>query len=307
MKLISKPLVPLVSQSTLTSRVVLRLLNEIRLIYRKQLRQKLLKELTIFRNEDPSQSTIHMLVCKRDFEMAIISAMIINNLGNKGHYFIFHDDGSIDDEFETRFYEYLPGSKLIRRKIADKIMEEELSIYPALQEYRKKQVLALKLVDIPFFSQSKRIAYIDTDVLFFRYPEEYFQLLDNKTNLNIFNKDIASAYVTDEISIEGNLGIKLLPKINSGLWIMNKKDFSFSMIESWLEHRFLHSYLTDYRLEQTFIAMLASTSDAKTRYFPAGYDVSFEKDPEVSICKHYVGRIRYGYELEGLNYIIKNK
>ena len=307
MKLISKPLVPLLSQPTLASRISLRLLTEVRLIYRKQLRQKMLKDLPIFRNEDSHQPTIHMLVCKRDFEMAIISAMIINHLGNKGHYFIFHDDGSVDDEAETRFYEYLPGSKLIRRKIADKIIEEELSNYPALQDYRKKEVLALKLIDIPFFSQHDRVGYTDSDVLFFRYPEEYFQLLDNKSGLNIFNKDITNAYITDKISIEENLDIKLSSQINSGLWIMNEKDFNFEMIESWLKHRFIAPYLRDYRLEQTLIAMLAGISESKTIHLSTSYDVSFEKYPEASICKHYVGRIRYGYELEGLNYIVKNK
>ncbi|MCF2446184.1 hypothetical protein L0657_19660 [Dyadobacter sp. CY345] len=289
------------------SKISLRLLNEMRLIGRKQLRQKMLRDMLIFRNEDPNQPGIHILICKRDHEMAIISAMMINYLGNKGHKFIFHDDGSIDDQIETKINTYLPGIKLIRRKIADKIIEQALLPFPAMMKFRRKQVLAMKLIDVPLFSGHERIGYMDSDILFFQYPAEFFRSLNEKTESNIFNKDIANAYVTNPDNIYAALGIKIPSKINSGLWAMNRKDFDFERIESWLKQSFLFPYLSDYRLEQTICAMLAGTSDAKTEHFPTGYDVSFEKYPEASICKHYVGRIRYGYELEGLDYIIKQK
>jgi hypothetical protein len=31
-----------------------------------------------------------------------------------------------------------------------------------------------------------------------------------------------------------------------------------------------------------------------------------KKKPEKSISKHYVGKIRYGYELEGIKYLLNN-
>lgn len=307
MKLISKPLVPLMTPPTLAGRITLRLLNELRLIYRKQLRQGILRELPVFEVEPPCQSGIHMLVCRRDFEMAMISAMMMNVLGGKGHCFIFHDDGSLDDDLEKRLYQSLPGSKIIRRKTADKILKKDLSEYPAMLEFRRKQVLALKLIDIPFFSEYERIGYIDADILFFQYPAAFSRQLNDSADLNIFNKDISNAYITDRVLIEEKSGVKLPKRINSGLWVMNRKVFDFGMIESWLKNPFLLPYLADYRLEQTIMAMLAGSSEAETIYFPEGYDVSFEKLPEASICKHYVGRIRYGYELEGLRYISNNK
>lgn len=306
MKLISKPLVPLTSQSNLVNRLSLRLLNEVRLIGRKQLRQKMLRDLPIFRNEDLGQPGIHILICKKDHEMAIISAMIINKLGNKGHNFIIHDDGSIDDQIETKINTYLPGLKLIRRKIADKIIEQALSTFPVILEFRRRQVLAMKLIDVPFFSKHERIGYMDSDILFFQYPTEFFRAMDVKTESNIFNKDIVNAYVTNPHTIFANSGIEIPSKINSGLWVMSKKDFDFERIESWLKQNFLFSYLSNYRLEQTIFAMLAGISNTETDHFSTGYDVSFQKYPEASICKHYVGRIRYGYELEGLDYIMNH-
>jgi len=306
MKLISKPLIPLCRQTRLADRVILRLQNEVRFIYRKELRRKTLRMLPVYKMEDCFQPAIHMLVCKRDYEMAIVSAMTLNALGNKGHLFIFHDDGSIDHKMESSIHHYLPGIKLIRRKSADKIIEETLCSYPAMLAFRRQQVLALKLIDVPFFSGQERIGYMDSDILFFQYPAVFFHQLSDKTNVNVFNKDIANAYITDQNSIEERLGIKLTSRINSGLWVINKMDFQFSVMESWLKNPLILSYLSDYRLEQTMTAMLAGISVAETEYFPVGYDVSFEKDPLHSVCKHYVGKIRYGYELEGLHNILNS-
>jgi len=306
MKLIESPLLPLVSQSAFHKRLALRVLNEIRLFYRKNVRRKILNILPVYKIKDNTQPPVHILVCKRDFEMALISALMVNHLGKKGHIFIFHDDGSLNDEMARFFMNHFPGCTMIRKAIADRHAEKILRGYPGIRDFRNKQVMALKLIDVSLWSQNKRIGYMDSDVLFFQYPLEYFELLTS-SDTNFFNRDLTDAYITNRRALNEAFSLSIPSCINAGLWIMNKETLNFELIESWLRQPLLKNRLHDYRLEQTLTAMLAGISRNKVKHLPSGYDVSFEKNPAASISKHYVGRIRYGYELEGLRYLMDKR
>lgn len=306
MKLIPSPLLPLISASTISGRISLRILNEVRNVFRKQLRQEMLSRLPIYEVEE-NQSEIHMLICKRDFEMAIITAAQLNHLGQTGHSFTFHDDGSLDDKMEEIIYHQFPGTLVVRRNVADFIASQKLIAYPNILEYRKKHVMALKLIDTAIWAKNERIGYLDSDILFFRYPAEYIKSLNTKKSTNYFNQDIADAYISNSNAITKELGFPPAPRINAGLWTMNKKDINLHQIENWLNHPFFNKHQADYRLEQTFMALLVQISKTVTAYFSKEYDVSYEKKPVESVCKHYVGRIRYGYELEGIKYLLNNQ
>jgi flagellar biosynthesis regulator FlaF len=305
MKLIASPLVPLVSAPTISGRITLRIINEVRNIFRKQLRHKILRRLPVY-TAVSNHPEIHMLICKRDFEMAIITAAMLNLLGKTAHSFTFHDDGTMDDQMEKIIYQQFPGTLVVRRNVADLIASQKLSAYPKLLEFRKKHVMALKLIDVALWAQEDRIGYLDSDILFFRYPKEFIRAFEKDIDVNYFNRDIANAYITDCSSIKNLVGLRPASLINAGLWVMNKKDIDLNLIESWLKHSVMSKYKSDYRLEQTFAALLAQTSDAGVAHFSSGYNVSFEKKPEKSIAKHYVGRIRYGYELEGIRYLFSS-
>lgn len=306
MKLIASPLLPTISAPTISGRISLRILNEVRNVFRKQLRQEMLSRLPIYK-VGKNQSEIHMLICKRDFEMAMITAGQLNHLGQTGHAFTFHDDGTMDTKMEETIHQHFPGTLVIRRNVADFIASQKLIAYPNILEYRKKHIMALKLIDTAIWAQNDRIGYLDSDVLFFQYPDEYIQSLDTGNNTNYFNQDIADAYISNSSTIQKELDFSPASRINAGLWTMNKTDIDLHQIELWLKHPFFNKHIADYRLEQTFMALLVQISKTDTAYFSKEYDVSYEKDPMNSVCKHYVGRIRYGYELEGIKYLINNE
>lgn len=302
MRIIDSPMVPMTPASNLGGRIMLRLLNEKRKIFRQRIRKQAMEQLPSYSTKDKGQTPIHLLICKRDYEMAIISARVLNHLGRKGHHFVLHDDGSIDSYIENVIHKYLPESVFIRRSAADIMAKQKLSAYPNLLRLRHENMLALKLTDMVLFEQNDRVAYLDSDVLFFKYPLEYMRALTTASKTNFFNRDIADAYLTNQSEPSTICDIHLSPRINSGLWIMSKENFNFNLMESWLTNAFFKTHLADYRLEQTFFAMLAGVTS--TQHFSTGYDVNFEKLPKAAICKHYVGRIRYGYELEGLKYLM---
>jgi hypothetical protein len=67
----------------------------------------------------------------------------------------------------------------------------------------------------------------------------------------------------------------------------------------------LHGGLIYHRIEQTLVALLASSPQSPgIGYLDAPYDVSLVKPVHRAVCKHYVGAIRQQFELEGLRFLL---
>ena len=251
--------------------------------------------------------TLHMMVCKRDLKMAVCSIFAANLFCDRAFRWVLHDDGSLDDLDENLLFDKVPASLVKRRKRADTHAETVLNDYPEILEYRRQQIMALKLIDVRLWGDGDKIGYVDSDVLFVNTPEFFLDALINKNPKNYFNKDIQNAYVKTPDEIEELIGVRPFEKGNAGLWVMHREDINLDKIEEWLKHTGFSDKLYAYTLDQTFINMLASLSPHGVEHFPKGYDVDLNKSLNQAIDKHYVGVIRHGYELEGLHYLLNNK
>ena len=282
-------------------------IEKLELKNRKKIRHEFLEKTKKFTINNEHPFSVHMLLCKRDLEMAVCSAMAFNKVMEDGMRFYFHDDGSLDIN-DTKFIQkHLPGIKVILRKEADEKAEKELKAYPNILEYRKNQIMALKLIDVRLWGQGDRICYVDSDVLFLKKPTFFIDALSGKNPKNYFNKDIETVYVQTPEEIESFMHFKPLEKCNAGLWVMHKQDINFNIIEEWLGNPGFEKNLKRYTLDQTFISMLATISTHGVDYLPKEYDVNFYRQMTKSASKHYVGAIRNGYELEGLNFLLNKK
>ena len=249
--------------------------------------------------------TLHMMVCKRDLKMAVCSALVANFHCGVAFDWIFHDDGSLNNEDERFILSRLPKTKVVRRQEADTFANEKLKAYPKILDSRRNQIMALKIVDVRIWGKGDKFGYVDSDVLFVKKPDFYLDALANREPKNYFNKDIKNAYVKSSDQIEEAIGIRPFERGNAGLWVMHRQDIDLDKIEEWLNHPGFSDCLYDYTLDQTFINMLAKNSSNGVDYFPVGYDVNLYKTiNEQVIDKHYVGAIRHGYELEGLDYLL---
>lgn len=246
----------------------------------------------------------HMLVCRRDVTMAVCTAKVANLAFERALPWVFHDDGSLTNEEEHAFQTNLPGCKVVRRSEGDRVARERLSDYPEILKYRDHQVMALKLVDVKLWRKGDRLAYIDSDILFFQRPDFMLGALADGHDKNYFNKDIADAFVRPADEIAREVGVRPVDSLNAGLWVLHADAIDLDTIESWLKHPAFSQHLYDYTLDQTFISMLANSSRNGVEYLPSTYDVAFRKDVTASVNKHYVGAIRHNYELEGLRYLL---
>ena len=271
---------------------------------RERIRKKFLLTVSCKNINKVLPFTVHMMLCKRDLEMAMCSAKAFNNVMGDGMRYRFHDDGSLDETDVIFVEKHLPGTKVILRREADQRAQKELSEYPKILEYRKNQIMSLKIIDVTIWGEGDRFCYVDSDVLFFKKPDFFIKALKGEIPKNYFNKDIQNAYMQTPDAIESFLNIRPLEKANAGLWVMNRADINLDTIESWLNNPGFKKSLYGYTLDQTFISMLANNSEGGAEHLPSTYDVNFFKKPEVSVCKHYVGAVRHGYELEGLLYLM---
>lgn len=167
--------------------------------------------------------------------------------------------------------------------------------------------MMLKLVDIKLFDSNKRTILLDSDILFFKNPAELLSLAKDIAGANAFNKDIDTAYILPSSTLEEVIKAPIPEKLNAGLSVIDVDLINFDQIEKWLS--IFEGYGTDdikwHRIEQSLIAMSAAVNKKPWTYLRSEYDVSFSKDVSKSVCKHYVGAIRFGFEMEGINYLLK--
>ncbi|MDB4483529.1 hypothetical protein N9061_00135 [bacterium] len=260
---------------------------------------------------DPGQLrddlSIHSLLCSAHVEMMICSQRSLYMFSDLGNVpLLLHDDGSLTPADINLINTKLPNARIISRSEANKKALDLLPNFPEIHKYRKNQIMALKLVDVGLWAKGSRTLYIDSDILFFSPPHELIDAVKPDARKNLFNKDIFDSYVAPRQQIEEALGYGPKQSVNAGLWAMNTSVIDFDKIERWLKEPVFNLRPHYYTLDQTFISMLANISEDGCDYFPAEYDVSFEKSSADCCVKHYVGAIRHGFELEGLEQLMQS-
>ena len=160
--------------------------------------------------------------------------------------------------------------------------------------------LALKIFDMPYFCESPGSLMLDSDMLFFNHPREIMDWVGNGAKECWFNEDIAEgSLVSPEKESLEDLGVKLWPRVNSGLALITKEAIDFEFLRRVLgETSILKGNL--WRVEQTLFALCASRY-GKGGLLPKTYEVSLGKDAaEDCVARHYVGAVRERFFGEGL-------
>ncbi|WP_414661870.1 hypothetical protein [Horticoccus sp. 23ND18S-11] len=252
----------------------------------------------------------HGLACHQDLLFSICTAKAANLAMERSLFWTFHDDGSLTSRDIALLCHHFPGSRIVRRAEADAALEAMPDIDSHLKEMRARHLMLVKLADLYVYSESPRILYIDSDVLFVRTPTFLLNCLERTGGANYFNRDIDSCYITSRENIRELTGHLPPDRINAGLSALNRTDISLDRIASVL--RQLHpSRRSDWSfyghlIEQTCVALLAATSSAGYAYLPDEYNVSLAADITRNTTQHYVGKIRHRYEMEGLKFLLSH-
>lgn len=177
------------------------------------------------------------------------------------HLWVF-DDGSLEAGDIERLREGLGEFRYVPRQEADDRTSTPLRGLPHLRSYRLQGALAYKLTDIPFFFP-EGFTFVDSDILFTRSFKGVVKRLDCSFS-NRFMED-----EDDDYSIPAYRrgwasprGIRLVPRINSGLFDVTKDFYEPSFVDWFVKYVLAADYHPWFLEQTTYSALAARASSA---------------------------------------------
>jgi hypothetical protein len=200
-----------------------------------------------------------------------------------------HEDGTLTPEDRDRLASDLREVEFVSRAEADDRVADRLSGLPALQAFRRRNPLALKLLDIPLLSEGD-LAYCDADILFPRPFSGLFRFPDAATGAT-FMSDRQNAYSVRSWHLLVHRRLALPCRVNSGLLFFRTRHFDLDLLE-WYFARPEFGFAPVW-IEQTAWALLAWRAgcrlwDPRLVRLPEPGEV----DPGEAVALHFVSPLR---------------
>ena len=145
--------------------------------------------------------------------------------------FIVHDDGTLDADSAARIRELFSPEQIIFKAEADRFVRARLAGHPLCFRCRNSYVPAMKLFDLPLFSNGP-LHYVDADIMFTRRftADSFWELSQNDV---VFMQGGGNAYSLDAFDIltdRGGIG-PLKGKLNSGVVGMRRDAYDLDYLE----------------------------------------------------------------------------
>lgn len=246
---------------------------------------------------------LHMMTYDRDWSMALWAARSFYHFAGVRWPIVFHIGGAISQKGLWALRRHFPQAVIWTMAEADARVEPRLEQMGLthLIGARRACVLMRKMIDFGFLAQSPNIAGLDTDILFFRRPDEVIDAGQGPAGAPLFIRDCVSTYSLSPQEARERFGIELVERLNTGLSV-----WSPSILDLQQANRcFADGMLLRARwlAEQTAQALLASAHGV--RFLPDTYVTSVARGlrsplGEDLVAKHYPNAPRPLYFTEGL-------
>jgi len=168
---------------------------------------------------------IHTLICKKDLYLAFNNfKTLLQHKEFKKVPIFLHEDGSLSLADKAFLKESIENIIIIDRKWADEEIKKHIQNYSHCYSYRVDDNPIhlwhkIKSFDYYFFSKTKQILGMDTDLLFLKKPESVLENIKNK--IPFYFPDLQDAYCFNEPKEE----IPTLNKVNTGLFYIPSEEF----------------------------------------------------------------------------------
>jgi lipopolysaccharide biosynthesis glycosyltransferase len=198
-------------------------------------------------NDENADFEIHSLLGKRHVGMCLWSIKSLLHFSGKRYSVVLHDDGSLTDRDIHKLEQHLVNVRVIRKPFADNQIVSKINTYPNVLKYRfgdlgqtewgkRMSIFSLKLLDFNVLANASKILVLDTDVLFFKKPDEIIRWAEDPAS-----KECLYAYeeyvpIRDAANTIVGFEKKTDPQcfFNSGLICFDKSAFNLSVLNDWL-------------------------------------------------------------------------
>ncbi len=249
---------------------------------------------------------LHLVCCQRDYLCALWSLKTFYRTSSARFPLVVHMNGRVSALARRRLRRHLPSARLIAAPEADATVSAWLSSHecPRLLEARSRNPFLVKLIDVHILSSSNRVVLLDSDVLFFARPEEVLSAAADATaGVDYFQRDADTTYNLRVDEAQRDLGIPLVPAINTGIAVLDRATVDLRRCEELMSHPAV-ARSTGW-IEQTLYALLASEK-RRAQHLPPSYLVSLapKEDLTTLVARHYAGPSRRHLTDEGLPFVL---
>jgi hypothetical protein len=224
-----------------------------------------------------------------------------------------HSDGSLTRDDAARLQEHFPKVRLVAPEEGREFVERRLvgPNYAFLRDYRAKHYLSPKVLDIHLSEGARTIVLMDTDVLFFRRPDEILSRCLGPTpgpEVTSFRDQFDwLSTVAPRAVVEGRCRTRIEPGFNSGMVVLPRwGDEQYDFFERMLR-AFPPAWLDHYFVDQLLLALAAG--EYGWHALPDCYRIGTSSNPDSAKAVHYVSNkaVRPSFYTEGLPRLLRSE
>jgi hypothetical protein len=231
---------------------------------------------------------LNMLWCLRSFYWA-----------SRTRYRLYiHEDGSLGEDAARAIRDMFPQARLVMRSEADAFLQARFRSYPNCLEFRRRSVMAPKILDFCAYGASERLLVLDSDLIFYSRPAALIaRIEDGAYSRNAFNTDLSTRYVIPVPELERRVGFPIQERVNAGLGLIQRASIDFDLLERWLDIPGVMEG-DSWLIEQTLYALASSRHGVEL--LPEDYSISLAEGRFDVPVRHFVGAIRHLMYGEGM-------
>gem|GEM_PF-1644810 len=191
---------------------------------------------------DQGELEIHMLLRNDDIYSAAWAIYSLIFFSRVKFRLVIHDDGTIKKKGEEFLGRLFPGYEFVSRTLADLRMNSFFSEkkLTGCKRLRDGHIFALKLFDPFFFSKSKWIVVLDSDILFYAKPHELLTLDESGVSGQVPNLYMYDPnpyyYCVPEDQIDEMAKVRVCRNFNPGIIRVRNGSVDLDRIERYLSH-----------------------------------------------------------------------
>jgi hypothetical protein len=243
---------------------------------------------------------VHLLCYRNDYLGAIWALKTFYWRSASSLPLAIHIQGEATREMRRHLRKHFPDARVIEQSEADAL------VIPELRRRGLNRLLAarvanhymLKLTDFVLLAKAENLVTLDSDVLFFQFPEALLR----PTQKHLFQRDPQSTYVLDPDTARAELHIEMVGRINVGMMRFSRDRLSLARCDEYLAA----FPALDGWLEQTLYALHASEV-GNAEFLPDDYLISLSAGDDHSklVARHYAGPSRRFLHEQGIPYLLR--
>src|SRR5262249_16121089 len=139
---------------------------------------------------------VHILTWDMDWQMALWPAKSFYHYAGVDWPLVWHEGGSLRPAYRAALKRHFPQSLVLTSAEPTIGVEAELTRggFTWCLKARRRSFMLMKMIDCVVLSNAQRLFLLDSDVLFFKQPEELIAAGTSEFSKNLFNRDKGSWY-----------------------------------------------------------------------------------------------------------------